>query len=95
MKIEVCLFATLGSYLPKSAAGDSAVLDVPESTTVGDVLQSLGIPADFERLQVVNGVDAPDDHVLRDGDVLSAFPPLSGGGKALGKRQHPLEDHER
>lgn len=79
MKVEVCLFATLGPYLPKGTAGDSAFLDVPESTTVGDVLASLGIPPDFERLQVVNGLDAPDDQMLRDGDVLSAFPPLSGG----------------
>lgn len=79
MKVEVCLFATLRRYLPEGAEGDTAVLDVPESTTVGDALTSFGIPPDFERLQVVNGLDAADDQVLREGDVLSVFPPLSGG----------------
>ena len=79
MKVEVCLFATLGRYLPPGALGDRAILEVPERTTVGEVMASLHIPDDLERLQVVNGHDAPPTQVLRDGDVIAAFPPLAGG----------------
>lgn len=79
MKVEVCLFATLGRYLPPGASGDRATLEVPEHATVGEVMASLHIPDDLERLQVVNGYDAAPNQVLRDGDVLSAFPPLAGG----------------
>jgi len=79
VKVDVCLFATLGRYLPPGASGDRATLEVPERTTVGEVMASLHIPDDLERLQVVNGHDAAADQMLRDGDVLSAFPPLAGG----------------
>lgn len=79
MKVEVQLFATLAAYLPAGATGDSAVLDVPTDSTVGDLKRSLGIPVDLECLTVVNGRDAPAEQPLRDGDVLSLFPPLAGG----------------
>jgi molybdopterin converting factor small subunit len=42
-------------------------------------MRSLRIPDDLDRLQVVNGRDAVPEHILKDGDVLSAFPPLAGG----------------
>jgi molybdopterin converting factor small subunit len=55
------------------------LLDLPPGTTVGEVVHSLRIPADLERLTVVNGLDAAPDQVLSEGDVLSLFPPLAGG----------------
>ena len=79
MKVEVCLFATLGRYLPRGARGDRVILEVPDRSTVGEVLASLDIPSDLDRLQVVNGHDAAPEQMLRDGDVLSVFPPLAGG----------------
>jgi molybdopterin converting factor small subunit len=79
VKVEVCLFATLGHYLPPGASGDRVTLEVPDRTTVGQVMTSLHIPDDLDRLQVVNGRDAVPEHILKDGDVLSAFPPLAGG----------------
>ena len=79
MKVEVCLFATLGRYLPPGVSGDRVTLEVPDRTTVGQVMTLLHIPDDLDRLQVVNGRDAVPEHILKDGDVLSAFPPLAGG----------------
>ena len=79
MKVEVGLFATLAGYLPPSASGDSVILDLPEGSTLGDLVRVLAIPADLECLQVVNGRDAPPDQPLADGDVVSIFPPLAGG----------------
>jgi molybdopterin converting factor small subunit len=79
VKVEVCLFATLGRYLPPGVAGDRVTLEVPDRTTVGQVMTSLHIPDNLDRLQVVNGRDAAPGYILKDGDVLSAFPPLAGG----------------
>jgi molybdopterin converting factor small subunit len=79
VKVEVCLFATLGCYLPPGASGDRVILEVLDRTTVGQVMASLHIPDDLDRLQVVNGHDAVPEHVLKDGDILSVFPPLAGG----------------
>ena len=79
MKVEVALFATLAAYLPAAGGGDSVTLDLPDGTTVGQVIESLEIPADLDCLRVVNGRDAPPEQVLSDGDVLSVFPPLAGG----------------
>ena len=81
MKVEVRLFATLGPYMPKGSEGDRAILEVPEGTTVGQIVGSLGIPPAASAITVVNGHDAPTEHVLTDGDELAMFPPLSGGGE--------------
>ena len=79
MKVEVRLFATLERYLPPGAQGDGVSLDLPAGATVGDVAEALEIPSEMSCLTVVNGHDAPSNHVLAPGDVLSMFPPLAGG----------------
>ncbi|MGH7383612.1 MAG: MoaD/ThiS family protein [Candidatus Rokuibacteriota bacterium] len=79
MKVAVQLTATLRAYLPPGSRGDRVVLDVPDGTTVDQVVHSLRIPSELERLTVVNGRDAVPDQPLAEGDVLSVFPPLAGG----------------
>jgi len=79
VKVEVHLTATLRAYLPSGASRDHVLLDFPPGTTVAQVIDSLRIPADLERLTVVNGRDAAPDQALSEGDVLSLFPPLAGG----------------
>lgn len=80
MKVEVRLFATLAPYLPPGSRDGAAVVDVPEGVTPRDLVQKLGIPADLERVVLVNGADVPTDRLLRDRDVVTLFPPLAGGG---------------
>lgn len=80
MKVEVQLFATLAAYLPPDGREGAATLDVPDRSTVHDVIQRLGLPADLERVTLVNGGDATPDRSLSSGDVLALFPPLAGGG---------------
>ena len=79
MKVEVHLFATLSGYLPDGTTGDGVALDVPEGSTVADVVRALEIPDNFDCVKVVNGHDVPSDQPLADKDVLSLFPPLVGG----------------
>ena len=79
MKVEVHLFATLTGFLPDGATGDGVALDVPEGSTVADIVRALEIPDNFDCVKVVNGHDVPSDQPLADQDVLSLFPPLVGG----------------
>jgi len=79
VKVAVHLTATLRGYLPPGTRGDHVVLDVPHGTTVDQVIHSLRIPSELERLTVVNGRDAAPGQQLVEGDVLSVFPPLAGG----------------
>ena len=79
MKVEVRLFATLVAFLPSASRDGAAVLEVPDGTTVRQVVGGLGIPAELERVTLVNGTDATPDTPLRSGDVVTVFPPLAGG----------------
>lgn len=79
MRVEVRLFATLTAFLPPNSREGTVTLDVPAGSTVRDVLGHLGIPADLERVSLVNGRDADAERTLGAGDVLTVFPPLAGG----------------
>jgi molybdopterin converting factor small subunit len=79
VKIEVRLFATLARYLPQGPQAGSAFLDVAEGSSVDDVADALGIPADLSRVILVNDQDADEHRRLVEGDVLTLFPPLAGG----------------
>jgi molybdopterin converting factor small subunit len=78
--VEVRLFAMLaGFYPPRRTSPDSALLDVPDGCTVADVASALGIPATLTWVALVNGHEARPDHRLAPRDVVTLFPPLSGG----------------
>lgn len=79
MKVEVRLFATLAAYLPDGTRGDSVTLAVPDRTTVGEIIRSLGIPPHVSAITVINGHDAGPEEALTEGDELAMFPPLAGG----------------
>jgi sulfur-carrier protein len=81
VRIEVRLFATLVSYLPPEGREGAVVLDVPDGSTVRDVVTRLAIPTDLERVTLLNGGDSAPDAPLHAGDILTIFPPLAGGGE--------------
>jgi sulfur carrier protein ThiS len=55
------------------------VMQLPGGAVVGDLLQQLSLPRDKTSLLVVNGVKAPLEAPLKDGDEVVIFPPVSGG----------------
>jgi molybdopterin converting factor small subunit len=79
MEIEVKLFATLRDYLPKGSSRFSCKMEVDGSTRVQDILSRLKIPDEFPKIILINGVHAKKDQLLKEGDVLSIFPPVAGG----------------
>ena len=84
MKVEIALYATLSQYLPPGAQNRRAVLEVKDGATVRDVMTQVGIPSDLPNILLVNGRQAPESTVLKDGETLSIFPPLAGGSAAAG-----------
>lgn len=79
MEIEVKLFATLRDYLPKGSSRFSCKMEVDGQTRVREILTRLNIPEGMPKIILVNGVHGKKEQVLKEGDVLSIFPPVAGG----------------
>jgi len=79
MEIEVKLFATLRDYLPKGSSRFSCRMVVEGPTRVQDILSRLKIPEQIPKIILINGVHGKKEQVLKEGDVLSIFPPVAGG----------------
>ena len=79
MQIEVKLFATLRDYLPKGSSRFSCKMEVDGSTRVQDILSRLKIPEEMPKIILINGIHGKREQTLKDGDVLSIFPPVAGG----------------
>jgi len=84
--IEVWLYGPLAQYAGEASQGSYARLDLelPEGSTVGDLVCQLGVPAEERGITFVNGnlaalpgVEADLDLVLRDGDRVGISHPKS------------------
>jgi sulfur carrier protein len=79
MEIEVKLFATLRDYLPKGSSRFSCMMQIDGQTRIQDILLRLNIPDEIPKIILVNGIHGKKDQILKDGDVVSVFPPVAGG----------------
>ncbi len=80
MRIMVRLLGSYRSLIAEPDAGsDGAMLTVPDSATVAELLAGLPVPAGSAHTAFVNGRHAERNQVLRDGDELSVFPAVGGG----------------
>lgn len=78
MRVEVRAFATLRSFLPPETR-HTAMLNVPDGSTIRDVTRSLGIPDEMALVALLNGRETEPGQGLKTGDVVTLFPPLAGG----------------
>jgi molybdopterin converting factor small subunit len=81
MKIVVKLFATLREYLPCGPDKYSYTMEVRDNCTVAEIVEQLKIPKEIPLIILVNGIQnqEKEKQVLKEGDVLSIFPPIAGG----------------
>jgi sulfur carrier protein ThiS len=84
MKIVFKLYASLTQYLPQEARLNNRLpMELPEGTSVAQVIEPFGLPHKLVHLVLVNGVYVPPEErlsrVLVDGDVLAIWPPIAGG----------------
>ncbi|MBF0481000.1 MAG: MoaD/ThiS family protein [Desulfovibrionaceae bacterium] len=75
MRVTLKCFATLGRFQPENAA--DFPLKPPE--TVERLIARLGIPEEEVAVVFVNGVHAPRETLLADGDRVGLFPAVGGG----------------
>lgn len=77
--VHVKLFATLRHLRPGLEIGQAFPVNLPEGTTVGDLIQVLELPQAEVKLVFVNFVARERQQVLADGDEVGIFPPVGGG----------------
>jgi len=77
--VQVRLYATLRRYRPEVRLGESLPMELPEGSTVGQLIARLGIPARVVKSIFVNRRPQNPEHVLQNGDEVAIFPPVAGG----------------
>ncbi len=72
--IEVKLFAFF-----RDGRGKSVTLESEKHKTVLDIINTLKIDVNEVQIMLVNGMHKKPDDVVKDGDLVSLFPPVAGG----------------
>jgi sulfur carrier protein ThiS len=54
-------------------------LELPDGSSLGDLLEHLKIPEKDAKILIVNGLAASAEHKLSHHDVVAIFPPIAGG----------------
>ncbi|MAT43517.1 MAG: molybdopterin synthase sulfur carrier subunit [Anaerolineaceae bacterium] len=79
MEIHLKLFANYRNLFPPGTDGYQLTLTIPDNSTVNDVLAMFSVPQAPESVVLVNGKTHLPDELLKNGDVISAFPAMAGG----------------
>jgi sulfur carrier protein ThiS len=79
MRIRVKLFATLGRHIAGGVTGAPFPLEVPDATTIADLVRQLNLPREEVKVAFVNGRTRPLDWPLQPEDEVGIFPPIGGG----------------
>jgi molybdopterin converting factor small subunit len=79
MKIELKLYASLASHMPKKTGRHPYVMAVHEGPTIQDIIDEVDVPRASIKLIFLNGVHANGDEILKEGDKVGIFPAVAGG----------------
>lgn len=80
MKVFVKLLASYRKLLPPEANGNKFDVEIPEGTTIADLMSRYGVPLSEDSVFLVNGLTPEGlDQELQDGDNLTAFSAMAGG----------------
>lgn len=75
----------MGGFRCRLSAGrDGRVLELPEGSTVGDVLRAIGMAEDESWNASVDGRLVEGERILRNGEELFVFTPIAGGRRTRG-----------
>lgn len=72
--IEVRFFATL-----RDGRGKAAQIDAEKAAVAGDILRQFGIEPAEVAILLINGFHSKPEDPVKDGDLVSLFPPVGGG----------------
>lgn len=72
--IEVRFFATL-----RDGRGKVMQIDAEKAAVAGDILRLCEIKPEEVAILLINGFHSKPEDPVKDGDVISLFPPVGGG----------------
>jgi len=76
LQVNVKLHGILRDYLPRKAKGQTS-LELPEGTTIEDVVNQLNIKQNVSAS--VDGAEVENSRVMQDGQELHLFRHIAGG----------------
>jgi sulfur carrier protein ThiS len=88
MEVHVKLYATLVQVVPEAVvarypagirAGVALRVQLPEGSSLVDLVDHLGLPREKVRVVFVNGRAQKLDYCCESGDEIGIFPPVGGG----------------
>jgi len=80
MRITVNIYAFLRYYLPDPENSmKNKEWDMPEGSTIGQVLKQLKLPKEVRVTVLVNNNSVDERTVLNEGDVIHILPQMVGG----------------
>ena len=79
MKVRVKLFGIFCEFFPPGIKESGFWLDMEEAAKPKDIFARLKIPDNLPKSIICNGRVAKEDRVLRDGDTVAIFSPITGG----------------
>lgn len=72
--IEVRFFATL-----RDGRGKVTQIDAEKAAVAGDILRLFAIKPEEVAILLINGFHSKPENPVKDGDLISLFPPVGGG----------------
>lgn len=79
MKIEVRVFATLRRHVSDVPLGTGKSIEVTPGTTLAEVRDLLGLPAEEVKVVMRNSIQAEMEEEVADGDRVAFIPAVAGG----------------
>lgn len=79
MLVQIKLIATYQKLLPPGAQGNLITIEVPNGTTLEQIMTSYKVPLDDTSVILINGLTVPLDTPLTEGDTVAAFSAIAGG----------------
>jgi molybdopterin converting factor small subunit len=77
MDVQAKLYGLFQQYAPEERR--EFKLELPAGATIEELLKTLKIPFDLDRILLVNGRQSGPKRMLEPGDTIVIFSPLYGG----------------
>lgn len=74
IRVEARYFATL-----RVDGKKKEILELQDGSVVADLLERVGVDIEDVAILLVNGHREEPDRELKEGDIVSLFPPVGGG----------------
>lgn len=79
IQVRLKLIANLRQFLPAGAQRGTCMLHVPAGSSIGELLERVGVPEPGGEVVLLNGRDARLDDFVQEGDTVAVFPRIAGG----------------